>query len=140
MTEIISNLFLLSWSETQELIKEQPNAFVINCTKNLPMVTDNSMRLEVDDDGNKENIDKMFYYYFSVIDVIDDHLNKNNPVFIHCLAGRQRSSSVIAAYLINRKGYSLEEAIKYIKDKKKEAFFPKLNFENALDRFYTLCR
>jgi len=140
MTEIIPNLYLLSWSETQDKFKELPNAYIVNCTKNLPFLTDNSIRIEVDDDGNKENIDNMFMYYISVIDIIDEKLKANTPVFVHCLAGMQRSPSVIAAYLMSKKGYTLVESILEIRNKRKESFFWQVNFKDSLERFYSFIK
>jgi len=140
MSLILPNLYLLSWSETQDKFKEHPNAFIVNCTKNLPFITESSIRIEVDDDGNKENINDMFIYYISVVDIIDEKLKQGIPVFVHCLAGMQRSPSVIAAYLIAKKGYTLVDAILEIRNKRKESFFWQVNFKDSLERFYTLFR
>ena len=137
MTEILPNLFLLSWTETQNKIIELPNAFIINCTKNLPFLTNNSIRIEVDDDGNKENIDKMFLAYPSIVEIIQEKLSNNIPILVHCMAGQQRSPSIITAYLIAKHKVSLEDAIYFIRSKRKSAFFWQVNFRDSLERFYT---
>jgi hypothetical protein len=48
--------------------------------------------------------------------------------------GRQRSAATVAAFLMTS-GMRKNEAIEYIKSKKPDAFFPEVNFDNALSRF-----
>ena len=48
--------------------------------------------------------------------------------------GRRRSAPTIAAFLMKR-SETEDEAIKYIKSKKRDAFFPKVNFDGALNMF-----
>jgi protein-tyrosine phosphatase len=55
-------------------------------------------------------------------------------VVVHCRAGQQRSAAVMAAYLM-RKGMGLEQAIKYIKSRKPDAFYWNVNFMPALKIF-----
>ena len=134
MTEIIPNLYLCSWSETQDY-QPKLNAFVVNCTKNLPLLTYNSIRIAVDDDCNVTSINDMFDEYFKIVEIIDQQLSNNKNVIIHCMAGQQRSPSVIAAYLVAKKGYKLVDAIILIRNKRSSAFFWQVNFKDSLERF-----
>lgn len=132
MFEIIANLYL---SAFQAVDVSLPNTFIVNCTKDLPMKSDRNIRIAVHDDMSKEAIDTMFMALHNVVEQIHEELQKGRRVIVHCLAGQQRSPTVIAAYLVAKCGYSLPDAIHYIRSKKKDAFFWSINFRDALERF-----
>jgi protein-tyrosine phosphatase len=71
----------------------------------------------------------------NIVDIIDEQIINNKNVIVHCLAGQQRSPTVIAAYLISKKEYKLNDAIEYIREKKKDAFFWQINFIKSLEMF-----
>jgi dual specificity MAP kinase phosphatase len=131
MYEIIPNLYLASYHSIELL----PNTFIVNCTKNLDMLNDDNIRIDVDDDMNDDSINKMYNTLNNIVDIIDEQIINNKNVIVHCLAGQQRSPTVIAAYLISKKEYKLNDAIEYIREKKKDAFFWQINFIKSLEMF-----
>ena len=131
MHEIIPNLYLCAFHE----VKVDNDTFVVNCTKDLPMKSKNGVRIAVDDDMSREALYGMLLALQGIVDEIDNQLNKNKKVVVHCLAGQQRSPTVIAAYLIAKHGYELKDAIHYIRNKKKDAFFWSVNFRDSLEKF-----
>lgn len=131
MYEIIPNLYLSSYHS----VIITSNTFIVNCTKNLDMLNDNNIRISVDDDRSEKAINGMLEMLPSIVQIIDDKLKENKIVVVHCLAGQQRSPTVIAAYLIAKKEYTLDDAIEYIRSKKKDAFFWTINFKESLERF-----
>jgi hypothetical protein len=50
--------------------------------------------------------------------IIDQAREEQEPILIHCMAGRHRSVAVVAAYLIDRLGLSAKEALDYIRTKR----------------------
>jgi protein-tyrosine phosphatase len=54
------------------------------------------------------------------------------------LAGQQRSPAVVCAYLMEYEGYTLDGSIRYIREKKKDAFFWQINFWVALHKYATV--
>lgn len=132
MYEIIPNLFLAGYHSVNV---DDPHTFVVNCTMDLPMKSQHNMRIAVDDDGSKQSLDHMFLRLSETADRIHDELTIGNKVVVHCLAGQQRSPAVVAAYLMKHHAYSLEDAIRYIRAKKPDAFFWSINFLDSLQRF-----
>ena len=68
----------------------------------------------------KANIEKvavkaLFEPIFTEIDLA---ILKKKRVLVHCQAGVSRSSSVIAAYMINRFGVTAEQAVNYLKSRR----------------------
>ena len=134
MYEIIPNLYLSSYHEAKRYPDIQ-DFFVVNCTKDLPMISDDNMRVSVNDDGEKQSIDIMFMAFSRTNADIKSALDEGKKVVVHCLAGQQRSPTVVAAYLMQYCEYSIEDAIRYIRDKKKDAFFWNVNFKDAIQRY-----
>lgn len=136
MHEIIPNLFLSSYHS----VEVTPDTFIVNCTKDLPMLNDNNARIAVNDDMSREALHGMLLALPEVVDEIERQLESGNRVVVHCLAGQQRSPTVIAAYLVAKCGYSLLDAITYIRSKKKDAFFWSVNFRDSLEQFVMMMR
>lgn len=59
----------------------------------------------------QENIQK-------AIDFIEVYRDRQESVYVHCKAGRTRSTTVVACYLIHRHGWTPEEAVEFIKSKR----------------------
>lgn len=134
MHEILPNLYLSNYNDACAVVKDGSDTFIVNCTKNLPMLQF-GIRLDVDDDGSQESMDAMVAALPSVVSEIDAALIVGMRVIVHCLAGQQRSPAVISAYLMKTKRMSLVQTIKYIRSKKADAFFWGVNFKDALTRF-----
>lgn len=137
MYEIIPRLYLSAYGSidlSQLRERNERNVFIVNCTKNLPMLHENGMRIDVDDDRSSECIDKMFSCFPHVVGKIHEQLEADNVVIVHCLAGQQRSPAVIVAYLMLKCGYEMSVAIEFVRSKKPDAFFWSVNFQEALHK------
>jgi len=130
MYEIIPHLYLSNYIDAKNVPFD---FFVINCTKDLPMVNSKyGTRLAVNDDLRPESIEIMRQNIPVITKYIDEHLSQGHNVLVHCAAGQQRSAAVVAAYLIKYKGMTLDQAINYVKVKKPDAFLTGVNFIDAL--------
>ena len=49
------------------------------------------------------------------VDFIDQQIRSGKPVMVHCAAGKGRTGSVLAAYLVKKQGMTAEEAIEKIR-------------------------
>jgi len=139
--QITNNIYLGNYNDS--LNNDFINNFnlVINCSTNLPFNNNinndiKKIRIFINDDlSYKSNID-LYNYLNNITDIIHNYSKKKEKIFIYCYAGKQRSPSVIAAYLIRYYNFTIYEAINYIKQKNNNTFKPKINFYNTLNKFH----
>ena len=129
MFEIIPQLYLSSY---QDIDKTLPDLFIINCTKELPMIVDEGIRIYVNDDMQEYSIDIMKKAIPYAIEVIDENIRKGSNVLVFCHMGRQRSATIVCAYLMKKKNYSYNDAINHMKQIKRDVFFGSVNFEKSI--------
>lgn len=127
--KIIPNLFIGNIVAAQDFgfIKKNNIKVIINCSNDIPnyyTLNDNIEyhRLPIDDSLEEYDIKLMSELLPKYVSIIEKALSENKPVLVHCYAGRQRSACLIAAYLIFKYNYSLEDAYKYIISKRAQAF------------------
>lgn len=132
MYEIVPGLWLSNFLDASK--NTPPRAFVVNCTKDLPMISDYGVRIPVDDDLRTESQHILVQSLPSVIQSIDGVLKNGGKVVIHCWAGQQRSAATVAAYLMTR-GMSMGHAVEHIRSIKNDAFINSINFFPALKMF-----
>jgi len=110
---------------------------IINCTNNLPYLDNKKIcyRVGVEDNLEKNEIIQLYKLLDPTIDFIHKNLINQKCVFVHCYAGKQRSASVICAYIMKYFKLSLNEATLLVKSKRQHIFTPLCNFEAALQVF-----
>lgn len=70
--------------------------------------------------------------------LIEDNLNENKRVLVHCTAGISRSTTIVLAFLIGRRNFTLENALILVHEKRpciqpNEFFMEKLeDFEKEI--------
>ena len=136
--ETIKNLFIgnkLSADSHSEKF-----SLVVNCSKDIPFSNKckEGIRIPVNDNG--EDINALLNYMLNTnaLEQIHNKITNNEPVLVHCFAGMQRSCAVVACYLIKYRNATPQQAIDFIKSKRRVAFFGQVNFMNALTQFHLL--
>ncbi len=137
MIEIIPNLYLGGASQMiNSLATVEKNDLIINCSKDIIYDTVAQLiRIEVEDDCSKKAMDIMSQSFPNTIKQMGEVIGRGNNVYVHCKMGQQRSCAIIAAFLMKENKLSLDEAVYFVKTKKKDAFFWQINFKQALERW-----
>jgi atypical dual specificity phosphatase len=65
---------------------------------------------------------------------INDALKRRGSVLVHCVQGMSRSASVVSAYLIAAYGWSVKDAVEYVRSKSSNAF-PNTGFIHQLQEY-----
>lgn len=140
MFQILPNLHLSNWSDVQSLegYPADPDVFIVNCTKDLPMLDGyRCMRVPVHDNGAPESMRGMCDAIGDVVDSIQRELADGSKVIVHCLAGQQRSAAVVACFLVESFKMSPQSAIDAVKERKRDAFLTGVNFREVIEWSHT---
>ena len=60
-------------------------------------------------------IDHLFEEAFEIITSV---LSGGGTLLVHCFAGVSRSASIIISYIMKKRGYSFEQALQYVKERR----------------------
>jgi protein-tyrosine phosphatase len=127
---IIPQLYLSDYEDA----KQAPSHwFIVNCTKDLPMVGP-GIRLPVNDDLSPDAMETMTHELPKVLSTIENVRANGGKVLVHCFAGQQRSAAVVAAYMMTH-GMCKQDAIQFVRSKKPDAFLTGVNFDPVLENF-----
>lgn len=118
-------------------------SLVVNCTNHSPFLKPRNkyttyIQLRVEDNLKAKEIRKMQQCLPYAIQLLHMHLSKGNNVLVHCLQGKQRSATIIAAYIMWSQNVSCNTAIKMVQEKRQCAFTPDVNFIQCLRWYETV--
>ena len=75
----------------------------------------------------------------STTSFINDALKHRGSVLVHCVQGMSRSASVVSAYLMAKYGWSVQDAVAFVRGKYDKAL-PNSGFVSQLQEYYDLLR
>lgn len=97
---------------------------------NIPSVT-NHIFEQIED--NESTVDDFFTIHIPQMhSIIDNCIQNENPILVHCQAGISRSATVIITWLMKSKNMTYEEAYLFTKAKRKE-ISPNHAFEKYIE-------
>lgn len=140
--KVCDNLYLSGQEAPldHQLCKTLQFKLVVNCTNHTPYIQPRNpnttyMRIAVEDNCRQKEINKLTSHLPHIVGVIHEVLSQNNAVLVHCRLGRQRSATVVAAYLMRERDMTMTDAIKHIQMLNPAAFQPEANFRRSLEMF-----
>jgi protein-tyrosine phosphatase len=109
---------------------------IVNCTKDAPFQSRltgiEHVRVPVDDNLQDREIRRLAKLVEPTVRVIHRHIAGGGAVLIHCVAGKQRSATIAACYLMRHGDLTAEQAIRTIRAYRPAAFTPGINFRRVL--------
>ena len=135
---IIPNLYLgnINYANNLEFLHSNNISAIINCTENEPFNDyfkyKYKYRLSINDSKNEENINKFKSEIINCINFIDECLQNNIPLYVHCYWGLMRSATVVTSYLIKKYKIPYKDAINIIKEKRPYSLSSLYNFNEVL--------
>ena len=138
--EIIDRLWLGDYRASQDetFLRSHHIDVVFNCTKDLPFAPVQPMiqyRIPLDDNLEDEEIRNAGLWSSEIAFNIYKYYSGGARIFVHSMAGRQRSAASVAMFLILLKGFTTEQAIRFIREKRAVAFVPEPNFLRSIQMF-----
>jgi len=130
--QIINNVYI---GNRNSIEHHADFSLIINCTKtDVGFPSDCSavcIRLPVEDIPDEA---ERLYNLIHDNNILEKIYTNVGNVLVHCNAGRQRSCAVVACYLIKYHNMKPDDAVLFIKSKRREAFFGSINFLKTLNR------
>ncbi len=137
--EIIPRLWLgnVKASMDEDFIRKNNINVVFNCTKNLPFspMIEIKYRIPVDDNLEEQEIRNMELWSGEIAYKIISEYIGGKTILVHCMAGMQRSAASIAFFLIGFFKMRALDSMRFIKEKRMVAFYPRANFGRSIDYF-----
>lgn len=130
MYEVLDGLYLASFADVSRRGREARDYFIINCSKDLPMLSPTGVRIPVDDSPSENG--RMLNFFTDATRLIHNRLRAGDEIIVHCWAGQQRSAAVVAAYLMKWHGLSRDQAKSYVRGHNPDAFLDGATFDPAL--------
>lgn len=98
-----------------EILSKCNIGYVINVAKELNNVYEKTSikTIKLPWDHNQEDI---MVNFDSAFDFVEEALNSNVNVLIHCHCGISRSASLVIAYVMKSRGYNFETAYMFVKN------------------------
>lgn len=136
ISKIIDNLYLGSWHATKKCILDEyeiKSVVSIGCDPYSEHQKGiGYFYFDVED--NIQSASKLFDQILPEILPLVENLKNKGNVLIHCSAGKSRSVTIVAAYLIQYKFMSAKGAIEYIREKR-DCIRPNDGFIDGLTNF-----
>ncbi|XP_063798493.1 dual specificity protein phosphatase 8-like [Pseudophryne corroboree] len=133
VTRILPHLYLGSQNDVmdQEVIIQNGITHVLNVSCSCPkpvFISDNHfLRIPIND----SYCEKILPWLTAAVEFIGKVELVNGKVLVHCLAGISRSAAVAIAYIMRSMGLSLDDAYRFVKEKR-PTISPNFNFLGQL--------
>ncbi|XP_020641428.2 dual specificity protein phosphatase 16 [Pogona vitticeps] len=132
-TRILPHLYLGCQRDVlnKELMQQNDISYVLNASNTCPkpdfIPESHFLRVPVNDSF----CEKIFPWLDKSVDFIEKAKASNGRVLVHCLAGISRSATIAIAYIMKRMDMSLDEAYRFVKEKR-PTISPNFNFLGQL--------
>ncbi|XP_061438482.1 dual specificity protein phosphatase 16 [Rhineura floridana] len=132
-TRILPHLYLGCQRDVlnKELMQQNDIGYVLNASNTCPkpdfIPESHFLRVPVNDSF----CEKIFPWLDKSVDFIEKAKASNGCVLVHCLAGISRSATIAIAYIMKRMDMSLDEAYRFVKEKR-PTISPNFNFLGQL--------
>jgi protein-tyrosine phosphatase len=138
--EVMPGLFLGNEADSRNADRFD---MVVNCTADLPFHGDSSrqsqVRVPVKDNGDPRQQELFVEHASNAVthDAVSDTIVGGGRVLVHCRAGQQRSAAFVAVVLCRSGMFATpDDAVEFIRHKKRDAFLGSVNFSKALHRMF----
>jgi hypothetical protein len=142
--EIIPGVWLgdIHASQDADWLRRHGIQTVFNCTKQVPFQASvpYQYRVPVDDNLQPGEIQNMERWAPEIAYKMLREYKAGHPMLVHCHAGRQRSATAVAFFLMVLTGRPLIQVMYLIQSRRPIAFQPSPNFATALRAFEEMVR
>lgn len=119
INEIIENLFISDFSSAcdRDNLKSFGITHIVTVISGVDKMYPDDFEYNIIDICDR-NYAEIHNFFDECSNFIDNALKNNGKVLVHCKCGVSRSATMIGAYLISKKKFTCENAIKLMKEKR----------------------
>ena len=131
MNNIVDHIFIgdLRSASDNDLLKINKIDIIINCTNKQ---TNADFHIPINDPPTESDIDYLNSNFTDIVMFIEKCVREQKNVLIHCIAGSQRSPTIVAIYLMCKYKIHYSNACKLIQQKRPICFFGNVNYIKSL--------
>ncbi len=123
-----------------DIMKKYNVEAILNCTESEPFHKyfddKTTLRIDIKDSLDDTNVEKFIDKIDEGVDFIDYNINTmNKTVYVHCYWGLMRSATVVAAYLIKKHKFTINESISMVREKRPYSISEYYNFNEVLTEY-----
>ena len=136
ITPITDNIYLSGIHGAMDInqINKYNIVNIIHCTKNIPNYFENMgvvyTRISIDD-TTSQHIEN---YFDETFNIIENSVNNNMNILVHCHGGVSRSATILIAYFMRKNNWSYTISYDFIKSKR-PIINPNSEFTIALQNY-----
>lgn len=150
MTPIVDNIILGNACDASfySRLKDANVGTIINVTKEIPNYFDKEFeyhKIHLNDQNHENFSNHIFERVNAFISIQTDRIKNNSEydnrrnILIHCYMGSSRSATIVAAYMIKKYGYTVEECVKILRSKR-DIVNINTQFAENLREYWRFCR
>ncbi|CDW78718.1 leucine rich repeat and phosphatase domain containing protein [Stylonychia lemnae] len=133
--QILPNLYMSNVyaAENQQILQELKITHIVTVSAGIKPKYPSFYNYKVIlvDDNPKFDVKQ---YFWDAIQFVEDAVQNNGVVLIHCAAGMSRSAAITIAYLMWKNKWTFKEAYDFGRSKRNK-MFPNLGFQSQLRMF-----
>jgi protein-tyrosine phosphatase len=131
VSEIIPNLYLTGLENVNDYVFQKYNIkHVVSVMANAPQLTINQKIIPILDTKDQH----ISQYFDSSYEFIENAIQNNECVLVHCYAGISRSSTIVASYIMKKFNMNSTDTVQLIKSKR-HIVSPNFDFYAELYRY-----
>lgn len=133
--KVIDNLYIGNYDGAldKNIILSHGIKTIVNCTKRKDKINMNVnyLQIPIDDPPYMNDINYVNKNFVDIVNFISNARNYGN-VLVHCVAGSQRSATIVAIFLMVKFKLNYKDAIQFMKSKRPICFFGNVNYMDSL--------
>jgi protein phosphatase slingshot len=136
ISQILPNLFLgnIGAAKSKKLLEQHNIKYILRVLKIKDWIYEGEFAYHIVEIEDHDDIEIM-HHFNDAVEFIQQKMDlEDGNVFVHCQQGKSRSASFVIAYLINKHGMSLKDALAYVKERRPVAH-PNPGFIEQLEKY-----
>ena len=141
MNQIIDHIFIsdIKSAQTEELLDQNDIDVIINCTTQNSLVYPSTKKerivynIPINDPPTPNDTEYLNNNFINIVMFMEEYVKSKKNILVHCVAGSQRSSTIVTIYIMCKFGFEINSICKFLQSKRPICFFcNQINYISSL--------